>query len=53
MPEGDTVLGAAAALHEAPAGPALAVLASEVEVSTLRSMDLSLSGEGLSALGAT
>jgi hypothetical protein len=52
MPEGDPVLRAATAFHEAPAYPVLAVLASGVEVSTLRSMDLGLSGEGLNALGA-
>ena len=51
MLEGDTMLRAATALHEAPADPGLAVFASGVEVSTLRSMDLGLSGEGLNALG--
>ncbi|HEY4883916.1 MAG TPA: hypothetical protein VII08_09770 [Myxococcales bacterium] len=52
MPESDTISRAATALHEAPANPVLAVLASPVEVSTLRSMDVGLSGEGLNALGA-
>jgi len=35
-----------------PEDPVFAVLASLVEVSTLRSMDLGLSGEGLNAWGA-
>jgi hypothetical protein len=48
MPESDTISRAATA----PADPGLAVFASGVEVSTLRSMDLGLSGEGLNALGA-
>jgi hypothetical protein len=35
-----------------PEDPVLAVLASLMEVSTLRNMDLGLRGEGLNALGA-
>jgi hypothetical protein len=35
-----------------PEDPVLAVLASLLEVSRLRNMDLGLSGEGLNALGA-
>jgi hypothetical protein len=35
-----------------PEDPVLAVLASLLEVSTLRNMDLGLSGEGLTASGA-